>query len=131
MAVQDIRSNIKQNIALTVPVTGNGTTNGFAIDTADFELGLMFNVLVSNFTDGSYTFTLEESDDSAFTSPVLTVPSKTNGLSVLPPGGCSKRLSTFALPIIYSPFRFEIYIFSVFLLFQDLPCLQFQVQVQL
>ena len=73
MAVKDIRSDIQQNIALTVAVTGNGTTNGFAIDTADFELGLMFNVLVNNFTDGSYTFTLEESVDSAFTAPVAIV----------------------------------------------------------
>lgn len=73
MAVKDIRSDIQQNIALTVAVTGNGTTNGFAIDTADFELGLMFNVLVNNFTDGSYAFTLEESVDSAFTVPVAIV----------------------------------------------------------
>ncbi len=73
MAVQDIRSNIKQDVALTVAVTGNGTTNGFSVDTADYELGLMFSVLVNNFTDGSYTFTLEESDDSAFTSPVAIV----------------------------------------------------------
>lgn len=73
MAVKDIRSDIQQNIALTVAVTGNGTTNGFAIDTANFELGLMFNVLVNNFTDGSYTFTLEESVDSAFTVPVAIV----------------------------------------------------------
>jgi len=73
MAVKDIRSDIQQNIALTVAVTGNGTTNGFAIDTADFELGLMFDVLVNNFTDGSYAFTLEESVDSAFTVPVAIV----------------------------------------------------------
>lgn len=73
MAVKDIRSDLQQNIALTVAVTGDGTTNGFAIDTADFELGLMFSVLVNNFTDGSYTFTLEESDDSAFTTPVAIV----------------------------------------------------------
>lgn len=73
MSVKDIRSDIQQNIALTVAVTGNGTTNGFAIDTADFELGLMFNVLVNNFSDGSYAFTLEESVDSAFSSPVAIV----------------------------------------------------------
>lgn len=73
MSVKDIRSDIQQNIALTVAVTGNGTTNGFAIDTANFELGLMFNVLVNNFSDGSYAFTLEESVDSAFSSPVAIV----------------------------------------------------------
>lgn len=70
MAVKDIRSDLKQNVALTVAVSGNGTTNGAAIDTAEFELGLMFNVAVNNFTDGSYTFVLEESVDSAFTVPI-------------------------------------------------------------
>lgn len=73
MAVKDIRSDLQQNIALTAAVTGNGTTDGFAIDTAEFELGLMFSVLVNNFTDGSYTFTLEESVDSAFTVPVAII----------------------------------------------------------
>ena len=73
MAVQDIRSNLQQNVALTAAVTGNGTTNGFAIDTAAFELGLMFNVLVNDFTDGAYAFTLEESVDAAFTVPVAIV----------------------------------------------------------
>lgn len=66
MSVKDIRSNLQQNVALTAAVTGNGTTNGAIIDTANFELGLMFNTFVNGFTDGSYTFTLEEDDVVGF-----------------------------------------------------------------
>ena len=79
MSVKDIRSDLKQNVALTAAVTGNGTTNGAAIDTAEFELGLMFAVAVNNFTDGSYAFVLEESVDSAFTVPIAIVGDKLIG----------------------------------------------------
>ena len=73
MAVNDIRSDIQNSVALTAAISTDTTTNGSAIDTADFELGLMFTVALNNFTDGTYNFTLQESVDSAFTSPVSII----------------------------------------------------------
>ena len=66
MSIKDIRSNLQQNIAATVAVSGNGTTNGDIIDTANFELGTMFTVIANNYTDGTYNFTLEEDDVIGF-----------------------------------------------------------------
>lgn len=73
MSIKDIRSNLKQNVALTIALSSDTTTVGAAIDTADFELGLMFTPYVNNYTDGTYTFVLQESVDSAFTVPVAIV----------------------------------------------------------
>ncbi len=72
MATNDIRSNLEQSIANAAAVTGDGTTNGVAIDTADFELGLMFAPVVTNYTDGTYDFTLQASEDSTFATGVTT-----------------------------------------------------------
>lgn len=68
MAVKDIRSNVKQTVALTAIISTNTTTNGAVLDTADFELGLMFAVAISAFTDGVYTLLLEEDDVIGFGS---------------------------------------------------------------
>ena len=67
MAVKDIRSNLQHTVANAAAVTGDGTTTGVAVDTQAFELGLMFTSSVSNYTDGTYNFTLQSADDSAFT----------------------------------------------------------------
>lgn len=69
MAVKDIRSNLKQSVALTAIIATNTTTNGAVIDTADFELGLMYALDITAFTDGTYTLLLEEDDLLAFSSP--------------------------------------------------------------
>ena len=73
MAVNDIRSDIQNSVALTAAISTDTTTNGSAIDTADFEGGLMFTVALNNFTDGTYNFTLQEATDSAFTTPVAII----------------------------------------------------------
>lgn len=71
MAVKDIRSNVKQTSAFEPQVINTDTTTTGAIqDTADFELGLMFAVSVSAFTDGTYTLLIEESDDSGMSGAV-------------------------------------------------------------
>lgn len=66
MAVKDIRSELRVTAGNVAVVTGNGTTNGVGVDTADFELGLMISTAALNFTDGTYDFTFEESDTGAF-----------------------------------------------------------------
>lgn len=62
MSVKDIRSSLQALLANLAVVSGNGTTNGAIIDTADFELGLMFTMAIVGFTDGVYNIVIEESD---------------------------------------------------------------------
>ena len=70
MAVKDIRSDLQQQLAILAAVSSDTTTAGFIFDTADFELGLMFGVSLTAFTDGVYNFTIEESDDSGMSGAV-------------------------------------------------------------
>ena len=60
----DIKSNLQVNAAQIENVTGNGTVTGGILDTADFDLGVMFALMALNFTDGVHTLLIEESDDS-------------------------------------------------------------------
>lgn len=65
MAVKDIRSNLLSKIAFDVQaISTNTTTTGGIIDTKDFDSGVMFTLLCSAYTDGTYTPLLYESDDS-------------------------------------------------------------------
>lgn len=70
MAVNDIRSNLLETVALTRTIATVGTITGAIIDTADFELGLMFSVDVTTFGSGeTITLILEESDFDDMASP--------------------------------------------------------------
>lgn len=80
MAVKDIVTKLQENVALTAAVTSNTTTVGAILDTADFELGLMFTLYVADFTDGTYTLLLEESDDSGMAGAVTIPTDKLIGL---------------------------------------------------
>lgn len=76
MAVKDIRSNLQVNLALaSTDVGSNTTTLGSAIDTAAFELGLMFVADISDYTDGTYTLSIETADDSGFTTNLTEIQS--------------------------------------------------------
>lgn len=75
MAIHDIRSDIDQKLALNAGISSNTTTNGSIIDTANFDGGLMFGVMVQAYTDGTYNFTLEEGDDSGL-SDAAAVPAE-------------------------------------------------------
>lgn len=74
MAVNDIRSNLKQTQCFNRSISSSTTTvgvNANIIDTANFELGLMFALLASTYTTaGTYTLLLEESDDSLMVGAV-------------------------------------------------------------
>lgn len=70
MARFDIRSDLKQNLALSATIATDTTTAGAIIDTADYELGLMFAVMANNYTDGTYNFTLEHGLDPALSDAV-------------------------------------------------------------
>lgn len=73
MAVKDIRSNLQETIALFVDITGDGTDFGAALDTADFELGLMFSVAVTAFGAGTFTLTLEQASNNTFTEDLSEI----------------------------------------------------------
>lgn len=64
MAVQDIRSNLKQSLGIYGAIASNTTTVGAIFDTADYELGLMFGMAATAYTDGTYDLLIEESDDA-------------------------------------------------------------------
>lgn len=65
MAVKDIRSHAKSTLAFIANVASDTTTNGFILDTANFEIGLMFSVMAPAYTDGTYNFTIEHGEDAA------------------------------------------------------------------
>lgn len=46
-------------------ITGNTDTTSAIIDTADFDMGVMFASALQAFTDGVYAFAISESDDPA------------------------------------------------------------------
>lgn len=73
MAIKDIRSNLQQLVATLAAITGNGTSAGIAIDTADFELGFMLSIAVASYTDGTYNITIDESDTGAFAGEEVAI----------------------------------------------------------
>lgn len=79
MAVKDIRSDLKVSLALEAEITSDTTTAGAIFDTADFELGLMFAVASTTYTDGTYTLLIEESDDSGMAGAVAVTGDKLIG----------------------------------------------------
>ena len=67
MTIKDIKSELVVNLALLAAISGNGTTTAATtLDVADFDLGIMLAMQVSNFTDGSYELQVFESETGAF-----------------------------------------------------------------
>ena len=72
MATKDIRSDLLQLNSLYAVIASDTTTNGAIIDTAKYDNGLMFAVVIPAYTDGTYDLVLEEDDDIGFgTATVL------------------------------------------------------------
>ncbi len=74
MAINDIRSNLQPLVANVAAHAADGTINGISIDTADFELGLMFTQAVTAFTTGAFLLALEESDTGVFAGEETAIP---------------------------------------------------------
>lgn len=66
MPVSDIRSNLEPKLVQIDTITSNTTTDGFSIDTRNFDGGLVFNFMATAFSAGTFTPVLEESDTGAF-----------------------------------------------------------------
>lgn len=75
MATNDIRSDLKQVLAMSRQQIGTGDTtpvNGGVIDGSDFELGIMFSVNIDTFVAAGVSFDLQASDDPTFATGVTT-----------------------------------------------------------
>jgi hypothetical protein len=75
MSVKDIKSQLQSNVAFFGTIASNTTTNGSIIDNANYDLGIMFVVQCTNYTDGTYSFTIDEGDDASL-SDATTVPAE-------------------------------------------------------
>lgn len=64
MPIKDIRSDLKVLNAFNATISSNTTTNGVIIDTADYDMGIMFTLTAAAYTDGTYTPLIRESDAS-------------------------------------------------------------------
>ena len=73
MAIRDIRSDILVKQALNHRFTADGAQQSAIIDTANFDMGIMFSFAVPDYTDGSYAVTIDEGDDSGL-SDAAAVP---------------------------------------------------------
>ncbi len=73
MAVKDIRSNLQEIVAFNQIISSITTTNGVVIDTADFELGLMFSLAATLLTGGDFTLQLQQASNLAFDEDVSLI----------------------------------------------------------
>ncbi len=62
--ITDIKNNLMQALAMMAAVTGNAVANGSAIDTSR-SLAAMFTLSAPIYSDGTYTFTIQESADNS------------------------------------------------------------------
>lgn len=74
MAIHDIRSLLKVELVDVNAISSDTTTvtNGF--DNTHYEMGFFFTFEVSAFTDGSYSITLEESNDDGAGDAYAAIP---------------------------------------------------------
>lgn len=76
MSVHDIQSMLQPRLALAATIASNTNTDGSIIDTANFELGTMFTLDVTAFTDGAYELQIFESDSSTMVGATQIVAPK-------------------------------------------------------
>ena len=62
MAVKEITTNLRQEIALAPQTLTTGTDVGNIIDVQDADSGVMFTIFTGAYTNGTFTPTLFESD---------------------------------------------------------------------
>jgi len=62
MSNRDLTSDLTSKLALLATISTNTTTNGSAIDTAQFVQGVNFVVACTAFSAGSFAINIQESD---------------------------------------------------------------------
>ena len=101
MSVRDIASDMIPQEIFAAIISSDTTTNGFTIDTANFDGGIMLFLLMTEYTDGDYQIVLQDSpDDSVWTNiPTnkLILPDGAITLSAIAAAGDEiKRLGAFS-----------------------------------
>lgn len=64
MPTRDNTSDQRVVMAMNSNITSDTDTTSAIIDTADFDMGVMFACALQAFTDGAYAFAISESDDA-------------------------------------------------------------------
>lgn len=67
-----------------VTIGSNTTTNGVIIDSADFDMGIKFAFQVTSFTDGVFTISYEEGEDSGLSDATAVTSDKIIGAALAP-----------------------------------------------
>lgn len=78
MPQRDLRSNLKNIQIMNSNITSNTTTTSAILDTRDFDPGVMFLLRAALWTDGTYTPTINQSDD-----PAMADATAVTGLSLI------------------------------------------------
>ena len=79
MSVKDIKSQLQSNLVLNNTVTANKVTNGDIVDNANYDLGVMFVVQCTDYTDGTYKFSVQEGSNSDLSDATLVPDTKIIG----------------------------------------------------
>ena len=71
--IKDLQSELQPVVALGAVISTNTNTDGAIIDTANFQLGIMFTLDINLFSDGAYELQILESDDSGMSGATQVV----------------------------------------------------------
>ncbi len=91
MSVRDIASDLGVQVAMHANISTDTATNGFAIDTAHFDSGIMFFFDISLYSAGTFVLSLEDSPDNSVWTAVpvakLILPDGAVSLTAEPSAG--------------------------------------------
>jgi len=99
MAKFDLKSKLAAFRAGGLAITSDTSTASMSFDTADYDLGVMFTVAATDYTDGNYQLVLQESDDDiVFTDvPVEKIIGSADDITAATAnGGTLSRLGLFS-----------------------------------
>lgn len=100
MGIRDIRNQMLPKLAFKATINSDTTTAGNIIDTADY-LGVCYTPLCTTYGAGTYTFVLNESDDSGMAGSNVVDAGKMIGtlagaaISAVSPSGATGNLPSF------------------------------------
>lgn len=65
MTTRDLVNDVDVNNLLVATISSDTDTFGAAVDTADFDMGVGFYARFTNYTDGDYALSVQDSDDGS------------------------------------------------------------------
>lgn len=91
MSVRDIASDLGAQVAMHAIIASDTATNGFAVDTAHFDSGIMFFIDISLYSAGTFALSLEDSPTNSVWTAVpaakLILPDGAVSLTAQPSAG--------------------------------------------